>query len=111
MAAHLGTRGKFRYVGERIPRVDAPERVTGRAAYGADLHLPGMLYGKAVRSPHPHAIIKNIHTDKAQTVRGVKGIITAADLPSVDQSGVSFGGELMIALEHLRQFTLVLPHY
>lgn len=106
MVAHSDKRSELRYVGKRIPRVDAPERVTGQAAYGADIHLPGMLYGKAVRSPHPHARIKKIDTNKSQTVPGVKGIITAADLPAVEQAGVSFGGELMIALEHLRQFTL-----
>ncbi|MBI4201477.1 MAG: hypothetical protein HY531_04195, partial [Chloroflexi bacterium] len=47
-----------KYIGKRVEKVDALERVTGKAAYGADIHLPGMLYGKVLRSPHPHANIK-----------------------------------------------------
>ena len=48
------------YVGQRIPRKDGPEKVTGRAKYTGDIHLSGMLVGRILRSPHPHARILNI---------------------------------------------------
>jgi CO/xanthine dehydrogenase Mo-binding subunit len=56
-------------------------KVTGRAMYGADLALPGTLYGKVVRSPHAHARIKSINTEKAKALPGVKAVITGADFP------------------------------
>jgi len=69
------------------------DKVTGRAVYGADVQLPGMLYGKVLRSPHAHARIKSIRTDKALALEGVKAVVTAADLP--DSAGRSANlGEL-----------------
>ncbi len=56
-------------------------KVTGRAQYGADLKLPGMIYGKILRSPHAHARIKSIDTSAAEKVHGVKAVVTSADLP------------------------------
>jgi xanthine dehydrogenase molybdenum-binding subunit len=67
-------------VGKRKPRVDAVEKVTGRALYTADLHLPGMLYGAFLRSPYAHARIIRIDTSKAEKLPGVKAIITQASL-------------------------------
>ena len=96
----------FRYIGQRTRKADAVERVTGRAVYGADMKLPGMLYAKAVRSPHAHAVIKRIDTSKAEALPGVKATITQRDFPEVGETGITFGGELLIALEYLR--TLVL---
>ena len=49
---------EYNVIGTSLAKVDAPERVTGKAAYGADLDLPGMLWAKLVRSPHAHARIK-----------------------------------------------------
>ena len=68
-------------VGERIPILDGKEKVTGEAKYAADLKFPHMLYGKILRSPHPHAKILNIDISKAKKVPGVKAVITTKDTP------------------------------
>ena len=72
---------RFKWVGTRPIRPDGVPKVTGRALYGADLKLPGMLYGKVLRSPHAHARIKSIDTSAAEKLPGVKAVMTAADLP------------------------------
>jgi CO/xanthine dehydrogenase Mo-binding subunit len=72
---------RFKWVGTRPIRPDGVPKVTGRALYGADLKLPGMLYGKILRSPHAHARIKSIDTSAAEALPGVKAVMTAADLP------------------------------
>jgi 4-hydroxybenzoyl-CoA reductase subunit alpha len=68
---------KLSYVGQRIPRKDGPEKVTGRAKYTGDIQLSGMLVGRILRSPHPHARILNIDTTRAEQLNGVKAVITA----------------------------------
>src|SRR3954454_4348779 len=72
---------RFKWVGTRPIRPDGVPKVTGRALYGADLKLPGMIYGKILRSPHAHARIKSIDTSAAAKLPGVKAVITAKDLP------------------------------
>ena len=72
---------EFNVVGSRPIRHDGADKVTGRARYSADLQLPGMLYGKVLRSPHAHARIKNINTNKAKEIPGVKAVVTSSDLP------------------------------
>ncbi len=67
------------YVGKRILRKDGPEKVTGRARYTVDIKLPGMLVGRILRSPHPHAKILNIDISRALKLSGVKAIITSKD--------------------------------
>src|SRR5919108_5373338 len=71
---------EYKVVGTRPIRHDGAEKVTGRASYGADVRLPGMLYGKILRSPHAHARIKSIDTRHAEEVPGVHAVITSADL-------------------------------
>ncbi|HEX5452651.1 MAG TPA: hypothetical protein VFX06_02565, partial [Stellaceae bacterium] len=73
--------GRFKWVGTRPIRPDGVPKVTGRAMYGADLTMPGTLYGKMVRSPHAHARIRSIDTSKAAALPGVKAIITGTDFP------------------------------
>jgi CO/xanthine dehydrogenase Mo-binding subunit len=75
--------GRLKVVGARPIRPDGVDKVTGKAAYGADLALPGMIVGKIKRSPHAHARILGIDTRKARGVPGVKAIITAADFPDL----------------------------
>ncbi len=94
------------YVGKRTTKVDALERVTGKAAYGADLSLPGMLHGKVLRSPHPHARIRRIDTSKALALEGVKAVMTADDLPPLEHVSGTTGGELLINLIDLRKMTI-----
>ena len=68
-------------VGQRAVRTDAFEKVTGAALYVGDLRLPGLLTGKVLRSPLPHAYIRAIDTTRAARVPGVRAVITAADTP------------------------------
>ena len=74
---------EMKVVGRRLPRIDAKERVTGRAVYPADFILPGMLHGKIKRSPHAHARIRRIDASKALALQGVRAVVTAADFPDV----------------------------
>ncbi|MCH8310952.1 MAG: xanthine dehydrogenase family protein molybdopterin-binding subunit, partial [Chloroflexi bacterium] len=74
---------EFDVVGTRPIRHDGPDKVTGRALYSADIHLPGMLHGKTLRSPHAHARIRSIDASRALALSGVKAVVTADDLPEV----------------------------
>ena len=84
----MSEKTKYRWVGTRPIRHDGVDKVTGRANYGADLSLPGMLFGKVLRSPHPHARVLSIDTSEAEKLDGVKAVCTAADLP---EKGDAFG--------------------
>jgi CO/xanthine dehydrogenase Mo-binding subunit len=68
-------------VGKSIFRLDALDKVTGRAKYCEDLRFPGMLYGKVLRSPYPHAHIMGIDTSRAENLSGVRAVITGRDVP------------------------------
>src|SRR5262249_19281762 len=68
---------EYNIVGKRPIRPDGAEKVTGNAHYGADIQLPGMLYGKILRSPHVHARIKSIDTRHAKELPGVYAVITS----------------------------------
>ena len=76
-------------VGTRPVRHDGFDKVTGKAAYGADVNLPGMLHAKALRSPHAHAAIKSIDTSRAEAHPGVRAVITAADFPEYENKAVT----------------------
>ena len=91
---------QFRVIGTRPIRHDGVEKVTGAARYGADYAFPGMLFGRVLRSPHAHAIVKSIKTDKALKLPGVKAIVTGTDLPELPDR-IEQGGELPINLHHL----------
>jgi CO/xanthine dehydrogenase Mo-binding subunit len=75
------TARRFKWVGTRPVRPDGVPKVTGRALYGADMAMPGMLWGKILRSPHAHARIRSIDTSKAAALRGVRAVVTSADFP------------------------------
>ena len=82
------TTGEYDVVGTRPIRHDGPDKVMGRARYAADIHPPGLLHGKLLRSPHPHAIIKSIDASRALALPGVKAVASAADLPEVSAAMV-----------------------
>src|SRR5579862_1758279 len=67
-------------IGERVPRVEGVEKVTGSALYSANVLLTGTVWGKALRSPHAYARIKSIDTSKAKALPGVLAVITAKDI-------------------------------
>jgi CO/xanthine dehydrogenase Mo-binding subunit len=83
----------LKVVGHPTPRIDAEERVTGRAKYTNDVQLPGMLYAKVLRSPHPHANIKSIDVSKAKAMPGVKAILTYENCKVVWGAGSVAGGQ------------------
>jgi aerobic-type carbon monoxide dehydrogenase small subunit (CoxS/CutS family) len=70
----------FRVVGRSVRRLDAPEKVTGRARYASDLSLAGMLHARLLRSPYPHARIVRVEATRARAVDGVHLVATSADL-------------------------------
>ena len=79
---------ELKHVGSRPIRPDGVEKVTGRANFGADENMPGMVVGKVVRSPHAHARIKSIDTSNAVTTPGVLSVITAGDFPDRSEFSV-----------------------
>ena len=74
----------YNVVGTRPLRHDAYDKVTGRALYGADYQIAGLIHGKILRSPHAHAVIRSIDTSKAQDAPGVLAVVTGDDLPDSD---------------------------
>ncbi|HCG90396.1 MAG TPA: oxidoreductase [Dehalococcoidia bacterium] len=72
---------EYNTVGKRPARQDAYDKVTGKAKYGADVNLPGLLHGKVLRSPHAHARIVSIDASKALALPGVHAVINGYDLP------------------------------
>jgi CO/xanthine dehydrogenase Mo-binding subunit len=73
----------FSSIGKPAPRVEGVEKVSGKALYTADHLLPGTLWGKALRSPYPHARILRVDTSRAKSQPGVMTVVTAADIPNV----------------------------
>jgi len=71
---------EYNVVGKRPIRPDGADKVTGKALYGADINLPGLLHGRVLRSPHAHARIKSLNTSRAAAHPGVKAVMTGADL-------------------------------
>ena len=92
---------EFNVVGSRPIRHDGTDKVTGRAQYGADIQLPGLLYGRVLRSPHPHARIKSIDATRALALPGVKAVVTSAELPQPSGKVVDLGEGAMTNLKFL----------
>ena len=94
-------KSKFKVVGTRPVRHDGTDKVTGRAVYGADIQLPGLLHGKILRSPHAHARIKSISTERASAHPGVMAVVTHSDLPWTDDRLMDVGEDLVMSLRYL----------
>ncbi len=97
---------QFNVVGTRPIRHDGPDKVTGRAIYGADFQAAGLLHGGILRSPHSHARIKSIDTSRAEALPGVRAVVTASDLPATRAGGMVDYGEGTMDLGHIRQNVL-----
>ena len=76
--------GNLSVVGRAVPRLEGPEKVSGRALYTADLRLPKMLFARVLRSPHPHARILRIDTSRAEALPGVHAVLSSANAPDID---------------------------
>src|SRR5262249_44848178 len=96
-----GRKTMTRVVGRSLPRVDAPGKVTGTAIYAADFALPGMLWGKVLRSSEPHARIVRLDVSHALSQPGVRAVISAPDAPEV-RCGAAVKDETVFARERVR---------
>ena len=96
----------YSVIGTRPVRHDGIEKVTGDAKYGADIFPQGVLYGKILRSPYAHAMIKSIDVSAAKKLQGVKAIVTGNDLlPPGEDKGIKVG-EATKNLKYIREATL-----
>ena len=87
-------------IGQRTIREIDRDKVTGQAAFGDDVTLPGTLCGLMLRSPHAHANILSIDTRRALKVKGVKAVITNADFPELRTGGAGdFAKDNMASLK------------
>jgi len=91
-------------IGDRIPLIDAVEKVTGTLKFGSDFKLPGMLYGKVLRSPLPHARILSIDVSRARKLFGIRAVVTGwdYDLPLYSVAGEKNVDERLLAKEKVR---------
>lgn len=95
---------EYTEVGRSIPRLDGPMKVTGKLQYTGDLTLPRMVYAKILRSPHAHAVIKNIDFSKALELEGVLDVLTGKDFP-IDYGIVAHSAnEEVLAREKVRMW-------
>jgi CO/xanthine dehydrogenase Mo-binding subunit len=90
----------FKVIGTRPVRHDGLDKVTGRALYGADVQMAGLLHGRVLRSPHAHARIRGIDARKALALPGVEAVVTSADFPD-PRNKIAELGEGAINLAHL----------
>ncbi|HEV8104081.1 MAG TPA: molybdopterin cofactor-binding domain-containing protein [Gaiellaceae bacterium] len=88
-------------VGDLVPRVDAPPKVTGEFAYASDLIVPGMLWGHTLRSPHAHARIRSIDITEAVTMAGVHAVLTHDDVPGLKTYGLEFSDQPVLAIDRV----------
>lgn len=88
-------------IGQRLPRIDALGKATGETRYTADMRIPGVLHGKALRSPYPHAMIRHIDTSRARRLGGVSVVLTAEDTPKL-RYGMMVEDEYPLAVDKVR---------
>ena len=98
-------RHDLKIVGTRPLRPDGVDKVTGRAKFGADMHVANMLIGKVLRSPHAHARIKSIDVSRARALKGVKAVITSADLCDLPSEFIP-AGEMMVNFKDMTRNVL-----
>jgi CO/xanthine dehydrogenase Mo-binding subunit len=91
----------FRVIGTPVERVDGPEMLSGQALYGPDMKMPGMLWGKILRSPIPHGKILRVDIEKAKKHPGVKAVIFSKDVPS-RRYGYAIEDEHIFAVDEVR---------
>jgi len=89
-------------IGQPVPRIEGPEKVTGATHYAADVTLPGTLWCKVLRSPLAHARIVRIDTSRAAALPGVHAVITAADLPPDTRIGRRMRDMPVLAVDRVR---------
>jgi CO/xanthine dehydrogenase Mo-binding subunit len=89
-------------VGYSVPRIDALDKVLGRAVYSEDICFPGMLFGRVVRAGVPHAVIEEIDTSQARVMKGVVCVLAAKDIPGTNRYGIAFQDQYALAEDRVR---------
>ncbi len=95
-------KNQFTVVGHSVPKVDALDKVLGRAIYSEDMTFPGMLYGRVLRAGIPHALIEEIDTSRAEAMDGVACVLTAKDIKGRNLYGIAFQDQPALAKEKVR---------
>jgi xanthine dehydrogenase D subunit len=90
------------HVGARLPRSDGPSKVAGEFLYSSDLHVPKMLYGVTVRSPHASALVRAIDTRAACALPGVRAVLTHEDVPGDKLVGTIIPDQPVLAIDRVR---------
>ncbi|MBW1944085.1 MAG: molybdopterin-dependent oxidoreductase [Deltaproteobacteria bacterium] len=93
---------EFTCVGHSVPKVDALDKVLGRAVYSEDMKFPNMLYGKVLRAGIPHAMIESIDTTVARAMEGVACVLTSNDIPGKNLFGIAFQDQWALAEKKVR---------
>ena len=97
---HQSVVNSYHSIGENIPKQDGVAIVTGKASYTGDISPPGLLHLKVVRSPHPHARIRKIHTETAKAIPGVVAIFTHEDVPRIPYTTAGHAEPVPDPLDH-----------
>ncbi|MCI0872767.1 MAG: xanthine dehydrogenase family protein molybdopterin-binding subunit [Chloroflexi bacterium] len=95
MVATYDAKTDYKVVGTNPIRHDGLDKVTGRAIYGGDVTVPGLIWGDVIRSPHAHARIKSIDTSAAEAMDGVYAVLTHSDFPVVDEREIEAGEDIV----------------
>ena len=98
----MRTSQALKVVGSSLPRVDGEEKVTGKALYTVDIELPGMVYGKILRSPFPHAKLLKVDGGKAERLPGVVAVLTREDLKGLNYYGAAYKDQSIVAVDKVR---------
>src|SRR6185503_861025 len=102
----MATAKEHKYLGSRSHKVDGLDKVTGNSQFGADLVLPGMLHGKILRSPHAHALIKNINITRAAARPGVMAVVTGEDFQNLAKGTLACVGKRTFEMSYLSRVVM-----
>jgi CO/xanthine dehydrogenase Mo-binding subunit len=92
----------YNVVGRPETRLDGADKVTGKAVYTVDVELPGMAYGKILRSPYAHARVKRVDARKAEVLPGVYAVITRDDQRGLGMFGAAYKDQTIVAIDKVR---------
>lgn len=95
-------RENFFCVGKSVPKVDALDKVLGRAVYAEDISFPDLLHGKVLRAGIPHALIEGIDTREGESLAGVACVLTAKDIPGLNRFGIAFQDQEALVTDRVR---------
>ena len=92
----------FTAIGKPTPLIDAPQKASGTAEFVSDVHVPGLLAGKVLRSPHPHARILHVDVEAARNAPGVHAVVTGTDAPNPRWGWTALKDQFVLATDRVR---------